>query len=390
MVASSVAINRTMWCNLPSCVSNNANESDHTTQAPYEDEKDIMEHLNDKTNDCSSIHLSTAADLQSLPLLPHFFIVGAQRSGTTLLRLILNKHPDIGIPEESSFLFPYLKRKILMGDRPVSYKRKRVFFEYVLNDPQFAKWNIRIDPAEMLKRPEVTFRELIGFLYKSFCAKHGKSICGDKSPKFIRRLNTIVECYPASKFIHIVRDGRDTYLSLRRKEYALSRSIAVAAVEWRTKISLVNRFLSRCPQRTITIRYEDLISDPAAVIREVCDFLGVTYMETMLSFWKDAERYIEKEHSELIFRPIDAANQKKWLHELSSNDLKCYEALAGTTLKQYGYSSDMGDKLSGKEKLIVYFELLKNLPFRLAKMMKISIFMTISSRLGLRMSSRYY
>lgn len=349
-----------------------------------------MEHLNDRTNDCSSLHLSSAADLQSLPLLPHFFIVGAQRSGTTLLRLILNKHPDIGIPEESSFLFPYLKRKVLMDDRPVSYKRKLTFFEYVLNDPQFAKWNIRIDPVEMLKKPEATLRELIGFLYSSFCEKHGKTICGDKSPKFIRKLNTIRECYPESKFIHIVRDGRDTYLSLRRKEYALSRSTAVAAVEWRTKVLLANRFLSRCPQRTITIRYEDLISDPPAVINKVCDFLGVKYVETMLSFWKDAERYIDRGHSELIFRPVDGANQKKWLHELSSDDLKCYEALAGATLRQYGYSSDMGDDLSGKEKLVVYLELLKNLPFRLAQIMKISMFMTVSSRLGLRISSRYY
>jgi hypothetical protein len=162
---------------------------------------------------------------------PQFFIVGAQRSGTTLLRLMLNRHSAVAIPEEAGFLMPYLARRRLLAPDLLSASQKTTFVRYLQRNSQFVKWKLAEKYVERLMGLEIDLRQAIGYLYTSFADQNGKRICGDKSPSFIRKLNLLSEGYPQARFVHIVRDGRDTYLSLKKRNHYSASSAVLASVE---------------------------------------------------------------------------------------------------------------------------------------------------------------
>lgn len=334
---------------------------------------------------------SKKCNLEFYTNIPQFFIVGAQRSGTTLLRLLLNSHSKIAIPEESSFLFPYLTPRLMQKREPLSSEFKSIFFKYILGDSQFKKWKMNVDPTLLLLEKNVSLRHLIGFLYYQFALQNGKTICGDKNPKFIRKLGLIADAYPKSKFIHLVRDGRDTYLSFKKKGHPSADSIAVAALEWKTKNNLCRKLLDEHAERSLCLRYEDLLQAPEDTLQEVCTFLSVDYEAGMLDFWKSADQFIDKQHSELIFKPIEPKNIGKWKESFTRQEASAYTLIAGKTLQTYNYSLNSKEgKLAAKERLQIYFDLALNLPKRIIRIAYINIIMKIASKYGLSLSLRYY
>ena len=113
-----------------------------------------------------------------------FFIIGAQRSGTTLLRLILNAHSKIAIPEEARFLMPFLKNKYL--DTPLSGKTLENAVSYLALNAQFEQWNYNREPvlSTLAKRSEISLRELLDQLYSSFAANENKEIWSTRASSF--------------------------------------------------------------------------------------------------------------------------------------------------------------------------------------------------------------
>ncbi|MCL6582712.1 MAG: sulfotransferase [bacterium] len=320
---------------------------------------------------------------------PHFFIVGTQRSGTTLLRLILNSHSSIAIPEEAAFFMPFLTRKKLLDPKPLPLSVRKNLVNYLINNYQFKKW--KLDESKLLPILENSFsyHQVIGFLYKTFAQKYGKSICGDKSPAFIRKLNLLLEAYPKAKIIHIIRDGRDVYLSFKKKNHPAASSIAGAALEWRIKLFLISRAIKTRQGSVIEVKYEDLLQHPVSVIEKICAFLGIAFENEMLEFWKQSSEFIDQQHSDLIFKPIQTSNINKWETLMSSAELAQYEFFAQKGLKEYGYPISQGNPNFIK-KLIFISNILSFLPKRICKIMQIALRMRIASMYGLEVSSQYY
>ena len=321
--------------------------------------------------------------------LPNFFIVGSQRSGTTLLRLMLNTHSQIGIPEEGGFLSPYLKKSLYHNIKTLRDKEKRIFLNYIKNDLQFKKWDCDIDESVLFNN-DITCKQAIGSIYWSFCQKHGNCICGDKTPKFIRKLPVLTKAYPSSKFIYIVRDGRDTFLSLKNKNHHSAKSIEIAAFEWRIKNWLAVTTLKSCKERLLILRYEDLVTDPVAKLSDICKFLDVPYEENMVNFWKGSDRFIERQHSDLIFKPINKMNIYKWKKLMPANDIKAYEFFAGGALKRYGYETIAGKKFSAKEYARHWTMFCLNLPARFFRIAMVSTIARFASKYGFQVPQKYY
>ena len=340
-----------------------------------------------KTCSLSTIPLFRVNDHS--PECPHFFILGSQRSGTTLLRLLLNNHSAVAIPNEASFLMPFLGKKELLDSGVLSDFRKQRILRYLMANSQFAKWKLQERELIQELKIHLTMRQLISLLYYLFASKHGKSICGDKSPTFIRKLGALSDGFPNAKFIHIVRDGRDTFLSLRRKNAPGTSSIALSALEWKFKILLIRRAIKKLKGRVIQVRYEDLVLEPKKELTTICTFLGIPFEKQMLDFWKKSENFIANHHSDLIFKPIDPSNICKWKKELSIADVRKYEYFAERTLISYEYDVP-SSSFNIRERAVLWVEVIRYLPARMIRIIRIALFMRIASKVGLRVGTAYY
>lgn len=264
------------------------------------------------------------------------FIVGAQRSGTTLLRLLLNSHSQIAIPEEARFLMPLLvQERLAAGFRGADFEK---LVSYMRASEEFQLWNYDGGEflAELGRMEEVGLVDFVDKLYSSYARSEGKRYWADKS-LFFRRIDILARMFPQGSFIHIVRDGRDVFDSWRKMDASKDCAPAVA-LDWRLKLRFIERAFARLPaDRTLVIRFEDLLGNAEAVARSTCEFLGVDYEEGMLDFHKKSRRYVGDHHSQLIFKPIESGNQSKWRNNLSHAEKVAFDLVAGPQLERYGY-----------------------------------------------------
>ena len=313
---------------------------------------------------------------------PSFFITGAQRSGTTLLRLLLNQHSMLSIPEEAGFLMPYIQKKNLEDPRPLSPRERQTLVRYLSQNRQYQKWNLEVDVLDPILTTELSLRQAICYLYWVFAQRHNKKICGDKTPSFIRKLNLLLDIYPDAKLIHIVRDGRDVYLSLKKIGEPSASSIAVVSYEWNVKLSIIRGVILTHPERTMELRYEDLLCYPEKTLKSVCDFLGVSFETEMLSFHQKSEKFIDHRHSDLIFNPIDPSNIKKWVTSFSAYELRKFEFFSKNTLEMYGYPVT-DSHVSFIEWISILAEFLIYLPLRVLSIINIALTLKVASKFGL-------
>lgn len=277
------------------------------------------------------------------------FIVGVQRSGTTLLRMLLNAHSEIAIPEEARFLMPLLAQRHLAAGFQGEDYRKLVSF--LRASEEYRLWNYDSGPffADLEARNRIELVELMNVLYGSFVSAEGKRYWGDKS-LFFRRIDMLARMFPQGSFIHIVRDGRDVFDSWRKMD-ATKDCAPAAALDWRLKLRFIERAFARLPtDRTLTVRFEDLLANPEAVARSTCEFLGVDYEVGMLDFHKKSRRYVGDHHSQLIFKPIESGNQSKWRNILGHAEKVAFDLVAGQQLDRYGYgrcdaACSLGDRI---------------------------------------------
>src|SRR5687767_7251824 len=144
---------------------------------------------------------------------PAPFVVGVSRSGTTLLRLMLDAHPQLTIPPETHFV-PELIRAA--GRRRASAEG---LAEIIVSQRQWGDFGV--DEAELRLRLEALDRvEPAGALrafYGLYAEKQGKPRWGDKTPIYVEHMRGIAKALPEARFVHLIRDGRDVALSRIRR-----------------------------------------------------------------------------------------------------------------------------------------------------------------------------
>ena len=264
------------------------------------------------------------------------FIIGTQRSGTTLLRLILNAHSKIAIPEEARFLMPLLNTTYLSKD--IKGDELKSLINYLAANDQFKLWNYDSQPylSWLSQKEQISLRELIDSMFMSYCRSEGKLMWGDKS-LFFRTIGILTELFPDARFIHIVRDGRDVFDSWRKMDPSKNNA-AVMALDWRYKLYKIEKSFSAMPKgNQFTLRYEDLLEAPESTIQEICNFLGIVYEPGMLEFHKTSHNYIGEHHSNLIFNAINKSNSAKWRKNLTRHEALSFNLLAGAYLNKYQY-----------------------------------------------------
>lgn len=278
------------------------------------------------------------------------FVLGNPRSGTSLLRLMLNIHDEICIPPESHF-FLYLEDKY----KKWSSNNLDEYLDDLFAATKFETWDIqRNELHSFLKRRKITnYAELNSLIYLFYSIKQDKNVqyWGDKNSLWIKKMPKILEHYPNAFFIHIVRDGRDvacSYRDLNRRkimtQYApkLPYNITNIAQTWSSNINAIDNFFCKLKDKNkITVKYEDLIFNPQEVLESILRKLDLSFSNEQLDFYKKQKHEIEPElyfsWKEKLTTPLDVTNVGKFKVELKSGEIEEFEEIAKEALSKFQY-----------------------------------------------------
>jgi len=284
-----------------------------------------------------------------------FFILGRPRSGTTLLSTLFDAHPNVKIPPEFPvFLNLYQKfRKVKKWDESTIRSFVDLVWDNNIIDIRTLD-NLKIDPdqftSDLLAIGEKgdirEFLAQINLHAFSVFPKQDIRAVGDKNPVYSIYAHRLVKIFPDAKFICIIRDYRDNFISiLNLKELGLEAPILPLQVyRWRFALKLFLKLQQKHTDRFHLIRYEDLVNKPEQSYQELCTFLGLPYDDSVFRFSeKTAEtlriypkELIEKFHKSLL-SPINKSRMGIWKQELTGRQVRLADHIAGTYADQFSY-----------------------------------------------------
>lgn len=278
------------------------------------------------------------------PVPPPFFIVGSGRSGNTLMRAMLHAHPELVVPPES-----YVLREVAWLGRVYRDDPWRTQVDRILGlfetDEFRATWELPLGPVRegLMAAPgeERGVDAIVDAIYRAYArrAAGGARRWGDKTPRNALYLPWIGDLFPRAQYIHMLRDGRDVALSYVHA--GLYPTLDAAAARWVASVRHVQRFRRGVPAaRFLEVRYEELVAGPEAVLRRVCQFLGVSFQPGMLDYWRTGRQLgdTDLDHHANVGRPVTDRSVGRW-RELSRSALDDLEQALGSTLGRAGYGS---------------------------------------------------
>ena len=266
---------------------------------------------------------------------PPLFVVGMPRSGTKLLRDLLNQHSQIGIPEAETEMLPdWALRWPSFGDlsRPrvwsafVEQVRSSAYFVYLQEER-----GVGVDPAAWrLACPDLS----LAGVFEGLCRLHGGAppggVWGDKSPGYLHHLPLIWTLWPDARVVHIVRDPRDQVQSAHK---AWGKDRLRAAARWSEGTAAAELAASGRVGQVYRLRYEDLVQSPREQLGAICAFLGLDYEEGMDALHRPSENLGDTAGSTRVV----AGNVEKWRSTLDPELQERVQALCADGLRHYGY-----------------------------------------------------
>ncbi len=257
------------------------------------------------------------------------FLGGAGRSGTTLLRVLLDSHPRICCGPELKVL-PSIAEW---------YQTLTRSFAPVMQ-------SYGNTPADL----QLRFRQFIEGLVENFRRASGKPRWAEKTPHNVLFMVPLGEIFPDARFLHVIRDGRDVACSLitmdwinplTGQKWDYVQSIGNAARYWREVVTLA-RQQTRHPSlagRVLEVRYETLVANPEKIMRQVLQFLDVPWDDAVLAHHKkDRSREPIEASTRQAARPISGGSLGRWKEEMALSDKAAFKAEAGALLKELGYA----------------------------------------------------
>ena len=280
--------------------------------------------------------------------IPLFFIIGRPRSGTTLLRLLFESHPNVIIPPESPVILGLYKRysklknweeKDILNLINNLYKQ-RYFDLWLFNREQLT--------AKLLEYTgKNSFDSIIRTLYLLYQSPFPKEkilLIGDKNPGYSMYIRELQKLYPESKFIFINRDYRDNYLSLTNVNFEVP-VVPLVVYRWKFAYKQFLKLQKKSPDRFYYLKYEDLATDPQKEFHQLCEYLDIKYDPAVFDFHEKKgelekmyahDPLLQKIHQSLL-NPIDQSRIGKWEAGMTDNQVKAADHVAGKYAEKAGY-----------------------------------------------------
>ena len=269
---------------------------------------------------------------------------GCPRSGTTLLRAILDNHPGIAIPAETNFALPLWHERTRFGDLRDAANRRRVA-EWIFSGAKGGgkvRGGIPRDEAiERLALAGPSAGEILAACFALYAERTGKARWGDKRPRYAVLIRAVFDLWPDAQFVNIVRDPRATVASMipmgwDAPEVALPASVA----NWLQSVEQVDRHARRLrPDQLLDVRYEDLVRDPDGEVDRVCAFAGLAGGEVAaaaVAAPRHGKRFTPDQHHR-VARRVKPTRIDAWRERISAADAALVEHATAGYFERFGY-----------------------------------------------------
>jgi hypothetical protein len=272
----------------------------------------------------------SAADRVPAAPAPPIFVGGAGRSGTTLLRVILDSHKNIACGPEL---------KVTPTICALWYDLNTSYYGALAEHG--------LDHGDL----NALGRALIDGLLAKFRARHGKVRSAEKSPNNVFYFQHLHLLFPDSPLVHVVRDGRDVVCSLLTMNWVdirtgapfeYTRDPRKAAEYWASAVRAGRDAGARIgPARYYEVKYEDIVERPEPTLRALFEFLGEPWDDAVLRFHEHKSRPLAGESSAAqVAKPLYTTAARRWAQDLDAAHKAVVKAAAGELLIELGYATD--------------------------------------------------
>ena len=287
---------------------------------------------------------------------PAPFIVGVGRSGTTLLRLMLDAHPQMAVPPETHFAVRLIKRfeegRLDAAETAEWISSKNRWGDFGLDAREFE--------SRLAEHRRLTAGDALRDFFSLYAERHQKSRWGDKTPIYVRQMRRLERAVPEAHFVHMIRDGRDVALSVWDRVGKEKDATRMARL-WKRRIRKARRQAEKLGHY-IEVRYEDLVLETESTLRRVADFVDLGWDDSMLRYHEgSAERMAEMDRPlpalasgrerpgerrleafKLTSEPPQAKRVERWREQMEPADVQAFEDTAGDLLAELGYETVAG------------------------------------------------
>jgi hypothetical protein len=272
------------------------------------------------------------------------FMIGTQRSGSNLLRLMVNQAPTIAAPHPPHILERFTPLLPAYGNLNAEASFQRLVDDVVrLVEVNPVSWGVNFDRSDIRRRcRDNSLVAVFGSIMDRMAEACGKLHWMCKSLANVHFLPEI-ERYFANddaRYLYLYRDGRDVCLSFLKAVVGEKTAYHVAR-QWDTEQQLALECGRRVPtSQYLALSYEELTSNPESTLRLLCRWLDIEFSPTMLDFHESDEASKTAASGKLwenVKKPVMAANTKKWLTGMSTDQVIDFESVAGRSLLELGY-----------------------------------------------------
>jgi hypothetical protein len=267
-----------------------------------------------------------------------------------LLRTMLNSHPGLAIPRETRILIDGYRRRAQWGDLADPENRRRVA-RWVVERKVSRYRQLTDDADELVERMVAaapTLGSVLGAGFRLYAERHGKMRWGDKRPSIVLNLDAVFAMFPDAQYVNVVRDPRAVVASIRRvgRRYGWgAHGIAGATDTWERSVRAADRWRRRLPADSfLEVRYEDLVADPASVLRRIVVFLDLdpAGLEAMLRHHETSDIHNRTLHR-LVSQPVTTERMRAWEQALRPREVAFVESALGNWMRRYGYEPVAAD-----------------------------------------------
>jgi hypothetical protein len=259
---------------------------------------------------------------------------------------MVDSHPAIAVIHESRWIPSWYQKGVgLSSNGWVTEKLVSKLVKY----KRFPKLGVDVRAVDELISSDqpMSYAQFTAALFDLYGHVHGKHLVGDKTPRYVRDIPTLHGLFPAARFVHIIRDGRDTALSVMAwgnaartvgsfSTYA-REPVATTALWWEWQVRL------GCEDGTSLdsdlyheVRYESLVSEPGPTCRALCEFLDVAFDDSMVRFHEGKTVHAPGLDAKKAWLPV-TSGLRDWRSQMTESELESFEASSGELLGALGY-----------------------------------------------------
>lgn len=271
------------------------------------------------------------------------FILGTQRSGTSLIRSVLHNHSFIGTPQRGEIHF--FKNWNKKFGEVSNYDNFKSFKTAFFTKSKFTYWNLSKDEVELelTNTKKVSYKIFYQSLAKAYLKKHNKKLWCDKSTSDIEFIEEINSFFPNFKAILVIRDPRDVYYSTKNAYWRKKKTLDVVlwALTWNKTYNKALQFKKNNPERIFIYKHEEFVQNPGKIFSQICKFLKIPYEKQALNVSKiktPPKSSFEKDKN--INNKINTESIGRWKKNGINFEIYLIEKYCNNIIKEFYYFSN--------------------------------------------------